>query len=210
MHPAWPALLAVLLLTSQPLQAGWAEGMAAYERKDGRAARAEFMPIARRGDPEAQYYLGRLYYYPEYGKQRYPAAFRWFQRAARQGHAEAQYKLGGMYFAGRGVKADDRQAVHWWRQAAARGHGESLNNLGALYANGRGVPRDPPAAYALQSLALAAGNELAAENLRNKEAEFTAGELAAARALAAAMAVPGKMLAELDRHAGRPAGRAGH
>jgi hypothetical protein len=189
------------LLLGAPLSAtaGFDAGLAAYQRNEGRTALRHLLPLAQRGNAEAQYYVGRLYFYPELGaRQDYRASAAWFTRAAAQGHAAAQYKLGGMYFAGRGVAQDDRLAVAWWRRAAEQGHGEAQNNLGALFANGRGVPRNTVAAYALQSLALANGNELAAENLRAKEAIMTPAELAAARQLAQDMAVAGALPGILD------------
>ncbi len=189
-----------VLLVSSLASAGLEEGLAAYRRGDGKAALAQLKPLAMRGDAEAQYYLGRLYYYEELGLRRnYRSSARWFRRAADQGHAAAQYKLGGMYFSGRGVPPDDRLAIRWWRHAAEQGHGESQNNLGALFANGRGVPRNMVAAYALQALALANGNELAAENLRAKEAVMTAADLEAAKRLAREMADPTRLPALLDR-----------
>lgn len=181
--------------------AGLAEGVAAYERGDGKVAVAQLRPLARQGDAEAQYYLGRLYFYRVKGmRQDYRAAARWFRRAAEQGHAAARYKLGGMYFTGRGVAQNDRQAAEWWRQAAQQGHAESQNNLGVLFANGRGVPRNPTLAYALQALALANGNELAAENLRSKEAAMSTAELEAAKTLAQEMGQPGMLGAVLQRY----------
>lgn len=201
------ALFPCLLAVAPPAaRAGLEEGLAAYRRGDGRAARAELQPPARQGNAEAQYYLGRLHYYPELGLRRdYRAAARWFRLAAGQGHAAAQYKLGGMHFAGRGVRHDDRQAAAWWRRAAEQGHAEAQNNLGALFANGRGVPRDPVLAWALQARAVAGGNELAAENLRAKEAILTPAELDAAKALAGEMEAPGGVATVLDRRLAAPA-----
>jgi uncharacterized protein len=193
--------IAGALLGSPLACAGFDEGMAAYRRGEGKAALVQLKPLAKRGEAEAQYYLGRLYYYEELGVRRnYQTSAQWFRRAAEQGHAAAQYKLGGMYFAGRGVPQDDRLAIQWWRMAAEQGHGESQNNLGALFANGRGVPRNAVVAYALQALALANGNELAAENLRAKEAVMTATDLATAKQLALEMAAPAALPAILDRY----------
>lgn len=160
---------------------------------------AALLPRAESGDAEAQYLLGRLYYYDEQGVPRdYRLSFRWFRLAALQGHAAAEYKLGGMYFSGRGVARDDNQTVHWWRLAALQGHAEALNNLGAMIANGRGAPQDRQFAYALQALSLAKGNELAAENLKAKAAIMNANEIAAAEQLARELQSPDKLAEALD------------
>lgn len=175
-------------------------GRAAYLRGDGPQALAQLRPLARKGNAEARYLLGRLYYYGNAGiAEDHAESARWFARAARQGHAAARYKLGGMYFSGRGVARDDALAVRWWHCAAAQGQAESLNNLGALFALGRGVPRDLPMAHALQTLAEEHGDEQAADNLRAKSATMSEEELALASELARAMRQPdgiGTVLAE--------------
>ncbi len=53
--------LFLLPMSSEPVRAGFNEGVAAYEREDYAAALREFMPIARRGDGMAQSYVGVMY-----------------------------------------------------------------------------------------------------------------------------------------------------
>lgn len=187
-------------------QAGLAEGIAACEQYEGVRAQAELQPLARQGHAEAQYWLGRVFYYPEMGVQDYRVSAGWFLQAARQGHAAAQYKLGGMYFMGRGVPQDDRQAVRWWLAAARQGHDEALNNLGALFATGRGVPHNLKVAYALQSMAQALGHAGAAENLRLKEDFLGAQDRDEARSLARAWALPDALRAGLQPFLGAALG----
>lgn len=139
--------------------------------REGRAALRLLLPLARQGDAEAAYWLGRLYFYDVAGVPRsWSKARHWFDRAARSGHADAQYKLGGMDFAGRGALPDPRKAAYWWQQAALQYQPEALNNLGALVAAGIGVAADPALALALQILAAQLGSEAAEENVRNKKA----------------------------------------
>lgn len=156
----------------------------------GRQAIAKLLPLARQGNAEAAYLLGRLYYYAEAGVPRdWRASARWFEQAAQAGHAGGQYKLGGMYYAGRGRPQDITKAVHWWAKAAAQGHPEALNNLGALLSTGTGMTADPELGLALQHLAAEQGSEAAQENVQNKprseRAESLARELAAHPALLA-------------------------
>ncbi len=151
---------------------------------EGRAARALLLPLARQGNADAAYWLGRLYYYDIPGVPRsWPAARRWFDQAARAGHADAQYKLGGMYFAGRGVPRDSAKAVFWWKRAAARKQAEAMNNLGALLATGQGLAQDEALGLALQLVAARLGSEAALENVRNKEHQpfFAAAQRLAAQ-----------------------------
>lgn len=163
---------------------------------EGRAALRLLLPLARQGDADAAYWLGRLYFYDVAGIPRsWPEARRWFGKAARAGHADAQYKLGGMYFAGRGAPPNPRKAAYWWLQAALQRQPEALNNLGALLATGTGVAPDPELALALQIVAARSGSEAAEENVRNKSAEGKL-DVESAQRLADAFSIRHEALAE--------------
>lgn len=168
---------------------------ALYAAGKGQQAIEKLLPLAQRGEPEAAYLLGRLYYYDEAGVPRnWRNAARWFEQAARTGHAGGQYKLGGIYYAGRGRRQDIKQAIYWWAQAAAQGHPEALNNLGALVSTGTGVAADPELGLALQLLAAEKGSEAAQENVRNKSPDEQGKKLAQEFA-----ANPGLMAARIAR-----------
>lgn len=146
---------------------------------EGQAALRLLRPLARHGDAEAAYWLGRLYFYDEAGVARNDReSFRWFSLAAQAGHAGGQYKLGSLYYLGRGVPRDVGLALRWWAKAALQGHAEALNNLGALITMGEGVTADPDLGHALQILGAEKGSEAAQENLRHKEANEMANRLA--------------------------------
>ncbi len=91
--------LAVALLVSlaAPAVAGFAEGVAAYERGDLRTAVREFKLLAVRGDVIAQIFLGAMYYEGRGVPQNDALAVKWFRRGAVRGYAEAQCTLGRMY-----------------------------------------------------------------------------------------------------------------
>jgi len=65
------------------------------------------------GDPEAQYYLGRLYLYgngiPKDGVQ----AARWLRLAATKGQRNAQALLGSMLFKGQGISRQAAMGLFW-------------------------------------------------------------------------------------------------
>ena len=135
----------------------------------GREAKSVLQPLAISGDPEAAYWLGRLYYYDVAGvPQNYRRSAYWFALSARTGHSGAQYKLGGMYFSGRGVPKNFSIAATQWRAAALQRHPEALNNLGALLATGQGVGKNPELGLVLQITAADMGSEAAQSNVRNK------------------------------------------
>jgi hypothetical protein len=137
------AILAIsVLLFSTAAVAGLKEGYAALSKKDYVTAANEYRPLAERGDPEAQYRIGRMYEFGNGYPQDKAQGIAWIRKAAAQGHVDAEQELGVVYATGDGVKQDDVQAVTWFRKAAEHGDATAQYNLGLLYAKGQGVARD--------------------------------------------------------------------
>ena len=76
---------AILIGLAGPAWAGYAEGVAAFERGDYATALREFRPLAKQGDPEAQVQLGGMYQDGRGVPRDYVEAARWFHKAAEQG-----------------------------------------------------------------------------------------------------------------------------
>ena len=95
------------------------QGVAAMARQDYPAAVAILSPLAQRGDPVAQTYLGYLYAMGRGVPQDYTQAAIWYRRAAEQGHSGAQYELGLLYDKGQGVPVNVIQAEKWLILATA-------------------------------------------------------------------------------------------
>jgi hypothetical protein len=131
-----------LLLCSTAAVAGLKEGYEALSKKDYVTAANEYRPLAERGDPEAQYRIGRMYEFGNGYPQDKAQGIAWIRKAAAQGHADAEQELGVIYATGDGVKQDNVQAVAWFRKAAEQGEATAQYNLGLLYAKGQGVARD--------------------------------------------------------------------
>ncbi len=93
---------------------------------------SDLQPMAVRGNANAQYQLGALFYQGKGVQRDFVQAFLWYRRAAQQGHADAQYSLGNMYLMGEGIKQDDYQARQWYEKAAEQGHGSAQHNLESL------------------------------------------------------------------------------
>ena len=73
---------------------------------------------AEKGDAQAQYALGLMYYNGEKVAKNYAEALKWFCRAAEEnGHREAQLFLGGMYYEGIGTPQNYSEAVRWFRKS---------------------------------------------------------------------------------------------
>lgn len=103
-------------------------GLAAYARGDFEAAIAEWLPLAKLGEPNAQYKLGKMYRQGQGVSQDYLEALRWFILASEQGEPNAQTDLGTMYHSGEGVPQDYTEAAHWLLLAAEQGQPDAQYN----------------------------------------------------------------------------------
>jgi TPR repeat protein len=99
---------------------------------------------AKKGNTEAQAFVGRAYYLGEEGVTRaLTLAFKFCRMAAEGGHTISQVKLGGRYARGDGVERDERKATAWYLKAAKEGGDSEAQYLTA----GRymlGVGHDAP------------------------------------------------------------------
>jgi uncharacterized protein len=95
------------------------DGTAAFAREDYVVAARKVVPLAERGDPNAQAMLGFMHEHGRGVPQNYGAAVHWYTCAAEQGHPTAQYLLGLMYDKGLGVVRSDVLAYMWLNLAAA-------------------------------------------------------------------------------------------
>ena len=101
----------------------------AYNRSDYAQALRLYRPLAEKGDVDAQYKIGTIYWDGLGITKSYQEALKWFRLAARQGNMDAQYNLGVMYGGGQGVLQDYNEALKWYRLAAAQSHEGAIENL---------------------------------------------------------------------------------
>lgn len=100
---------------------------AALAREDWAGARAQLLPQAQAGNPEAAYKLADLFYKGRGGPVDFLAAGKWYARAAEaldtDWAPEAQYNLGLMHAAGQGLTSgpDLAGALTWLSIAEACG-----------------------------------------------------------------------------------------
>jgi len=88
---------------------------------EGRA-RELYLEAARGGSAKAQYVVGTMYRFAQYGlKKDFDAAVQWYLKAADQGMPTAQLALGKMLMEGRGVVRDDAAALQWLSLAHVNG-----------------------------------------------------------------------------------------
>ena len=115
------------------------QGVAAYDAEDYSAALSLLVQATERGDPEAQYTLGRMHFDGDGVAKDVDKARDLFQASAEQEHPGGQTGIGFLYSAGQGVELDDEEAVRWYRMAAGQGFPAAQTNLGYMYQTGRGV-----------------------------------------------------------------------
>jgi TPR repeat protein len=127
------ATLYLLLSLAAPLWADFKSGLAAYDRADFPAALQEWLPVAERGDANAQFNVGLLYATGKGVKKDPRLAAEWYRKAADQGVGAAQYNLGVMYANGEGLPRDVHEAVKWLQKAADAGIPMGREELANLY-----------------------------------------------------------------------------
>ena len=110
-----------LSFTASPALADIAGGLAAYDGGDYAEALAEWRPLARAGDPEAQTALAGMYAQGLGVAENPSMAAEWYRRAACQGAGIVQLNLGDMYARGIGVRRDRETTVAWLQLAAQNG-----------------------------------------------------------------------------------------
>lgn len=119
------------------------DGLRAYHAGDFTRALEIWEPLAKNGNRNPQYSLGKLF---ENGAAGVPrdsaAAAEWYQHSANQGFAAAQNNLGLMYAQGRGVPQDLTRAAELWCAASEKDHVIAQFNLGLAYQRGEGVGQD--------------------------------------------------------------------
>ena len=139
---------------------------------------------AERGDPAAEYELGRAFWDGRGVRENDAEAIKWFRKSAEQGCAPAQFEL-GMDYGGReildglfgsGPRQDLAEAVRWFRKVADKavdaGDRESqfLGRqaefaLGVFYLNGKGVKQDWVEGTNWMSRSAEGGSRLAMDKL---------------------------------------------
>jgi len=178
-------VLVVFLNSASSTMAGDLEnGVTAYNRLDSVTAWRFLLPLAERGDAEAQVLVGSMYSEGLGVTYDGTEAVRWWRRAAEQGDAGAQEELATAYFWGNGVEQDHSEAAKWLLKAAEQGETFARISLAFLYERGEGVRQDFTLADMWLNLATAQGQPVAKIELDRLAAKMTSGQVAEAQRLA--------------------------
>lgn len=140
-------LLSGLISCSAPTELD--KGIEAYHRQDYTEAIGYLRGAASSGNPDAAYYMGKMYARGLGVEIDAETAQQWFQIAidtysilATKGHVNAQAKLCFMMSSGKGIRADYAEAFRWCDKAANQDETAAQRNLAILYGEGLGVRKD--------------------------------------------------------------------
>lgn len=101
----------------------------------------DLIAAAEQGDANAQYKLGKRYYYGTGVTKNIDKALKWFKLAAEKDDADAQFMLGYCYYNGEGVDKNRVEAFKWFRLAAEKSLALAQYMLGVHY-TGYGADRN--------------------------------------------------------------------
>jgi cell division protein FtsN len=156
---------AALALAAAPLAADVKAGVDAWGRGDYAAAVKEWREPAAKGDADAQFNLAQAYRLGRGVPVDMKQAEALYARAAAQGHIKAADNYGLLLF----QDGRRRDAMPYVTAAAERGDPRAQYLLGIAHFNGDLAPKDWVRAYALLTLANAAGLPQAAPAIKQMD-----------------------------------------
>ena len=126
-----------------------------------------YLKAAERGDAEAQYISGGMYFEGLGTRKNFPAAFKLLHQAALNGKSSSisQQIIGQAFLLGSGVPKNYKEALKWYGLSAENGNSEAQNELGYMYFSGNGVKHDPKKAAKLFLQAAESGLAIAQYNM---------------------------------------------
>lgn len=101
--------------------ADYEHAMRDYDRGAFAEAIPAFRLLAERGDAQAEFMLGAMYFFGKGVRRNDAIAAIWFAKAASKGDANAQLAFGSLHINGLGVPQDLVKAYMWLTIAADRG-----------------------------------------------------------------------------------------
>lgn len=137
---------------------GVKQGISAFNAGAFDIAQQKLEPLAKAGNPEAAYWMGRMYEDGLGVKKDVNKAIDYYTQSAEKGWQNAKLRLGEIYFHGTEVLQDFAKAHKWLERAAFDGISLAQRDLGTLYANGWGTQKDPVWAYVWYEFAARQGD----------------------------------------------------
>lgn len=110
--------------------------------KDIETAEYWYKKAANNGYEYAQYNLGKLYYYGNFGQNKKDEGIKWFFKAAKNHHPYTNLLLGKFYLKGEYFDQNYSKAIKYFKDGAFLGNSEAMHYLGYCHAKGIGTPQD--------------------------------------------------------------------
>lgn len=148
----------ILFLGCSSKQPDFEKALQKYNRGNFQQAFNSFSPLAKEGDPKAQFYLGNMFFFGKGTNQDYKKAVVFYKLAADANCPAAQNNLSVCYFSGLGVEKDFKKGLTYLQIASLEGQPIALLRLGARYYNGDGVEQNYKLAFHCFDLAKRKGN----------------------------------------------------
>lgn len=159
------AVAASLALASTAARADVKAGVDAWSAGDYDTAVRDWMPLAKQGDPDAQFNLAQAYKLGRGVPMDLDKAKTLYGQAAANGHIQAADVYGLLLF----QDGEREKAMPYIKASAARGDPRAQYILGVAHFNGDLVEKDWIRAYALVSLARQSGLPQAARALQKMD-----------------------------------------
>ncbi len=163
-----PARMPATMAPAPAMPPDYLQGKAEFEKGNFNSGYLLLLPYAQRGNPEAQFMLGRMSDEGGGGIVLDPReAVRWYRLSAAKDFPKALYALAKAAAIGRGMAQSPGQALDYLRRAAEVDFTPAVLDMASLYDDGRGVDADRTAAF---------GWYMRGAELGNTEARFMVGE----------------------------------
>ncbi|WP_180000592.1 tetratricopeptide repeat protein [Acinetobacter sp. YH12239] len=94
-----------------------------------------FTQAAQKGNADAQFNLGQVYYQSDLVKKDDEKARHWYELSAEQGYTSATLQLATMYARGDGVEENYSKAIELIKPLAEAGHADAIYNIRFYYKN---------------------------------------------------------------------------
>jgi TPR repeat protein len=141
-----------------PFPRDYQSALTAFDNGDFDASFPTLYRYAQKGDPEAQFRVGRMYADGKGAAMDDEIAMRFFEAAAKQGHPPALVMMGMRYKEGRGLPKDPEKAFQYMAMAADKGDAKAKYYLGIMYRDGIGTAKNPALARQLIQQSADAGD----------------------------------------------------
>ena len=118
-----------------------------YSKKDYEESIKWLAISAYKGNSEAQFDLGLMYYQGIGTDTNYKIARQWLEKASMNGNTKADFYLGKMYFIGADVKKSHVKAFNLFLKSATHNFPSAQYFVGSSFENGYGIKKDHVKAF---------------------------------------------------------------